>query len=64
MRSPKAPVIHNISTNSGSKQGMMWKVDRGSPPRSGPVNGRHAGAGARQRNEVMTVSEPFILYEF
>ena len=29
-----------------------------------PVNGRHAGAGARQRNEAMTVSEPFILYEF
>jgi hypothetical protein len=28
------------------------------------ANGRHAGAGARQRNEAMTVSEPFILYEF
>jgi hypothetical protein len=39
----------------------MRKVDRGRHDQA-PVNGRHAGA--RQRNEAMTVSEPFILYEF
>lgn len=33
---PQSPVIRNISTNSGSKYGMMRKVDRGSQPRSGP----------------------------